>query len=196
MWIVAGVLLGSMVLATVASLHVGPHGHGVAASLGIAAAVWLLVMIAAGRGRPLLFALLGADLAMSGGLGLLTWKGFTDAGRRGHRASSPEGKHGIAVNDIDPHGIVRVAGEEWTAESVNGRISAGQRVQVIHADGIRLQVWGEPADPLAELDLEPRTGRLATASPSHDAAQDARAQGAQEASGPVGPLGTESEAQH
>jgi membrane-bound ClpP family serine protease len=153
MWIVAGVLLGSMVLAAVAGLHAGPHGHGVAAVLGVVAAVWLLVMIAAGRGRPLLFVLLAADLVMSAGLGALTRKGLSDASRSPRRATTPQGAFGVAVKDLDPVGIVRVGGEEWSAEAVNGRIRAGQRVHVISADGIRLQVWGEPDDPLDGLML-------------------------------------------
>ncbi len=191
MWIVAGVLLGSVVLAALASLHIGPHGHGAAAVLGAIAGVWLLVMVAEGLGRPLLFALLGADLAMSAGLGALTWKGLNDPSRGAQRKTSPEGAYGVAVKDLDPLGIVRVSGEEWTAESINGRITAGQRVHVISADGIRLQVWGEPDDPLDALALpelaaeEPATAR--NGFPVHRREQ--------ETSGPGGPLGKESEAQ-
>ncbi|HTW99076.1 MAG TPA: NfeD family protein [Acidimicrobiales bacterium] len=157
MWIVAGVLLGSMVLAAIASLHVGPHGHGVAAILGAVAAAWLLVMLAEGRGRPLLFGLLGADLVMSAMLGLLAYKGFTDPQRGLHRRTGPEGAHGIALSDLDPSGIVRVDGEEWTAESVNGPVAKGGRVQVLSRQGVRIQVWGEaPGSLLAGGDDELR----------------------------------------
>lgn len=143
MWIVAGVLLGSMVLAALASLHVGPHGHGVAALLGVLAAVWLLVMVGLGLGRPLLFALLGADVVLSGGLGFLAWKGFTAPAPEDAHERGPSGRLGVAMSDLDPYGIVRVGGEEWSAESVNGRIAAGDRVQVVGREGIRVQVWGE-----------------------------------------------------
>lgn len=52
---------------------------------------------------------------------------------------------GTALSILDPKGIVRVRGEEWSAESVNGTIPAGTAVQVIEVDGLRLRVWGEEA---------------------------------------------------
>jgi membrane protein implicated in regulation of membrane protease activity len=223
MWIVAGVLLGSMVLAAIGGLHVGPHGHGIAAALGGVAAVWLLLMLAEGRGRPLLFALLGADLVMSAALGAMTWKGLTDPARGAQRRVGPEGAHGIALKDLDPFGIVRVGGEEWSAESVNGLIKAGQRVQVVGTEGVRVQVWGEPAelsDALAVPGLHGATGENeklrraavfemppadALESTPEAAAGDARSSASRadeqgEAGGQLGnssgrPLGRESEAQ-
>jgi membrane-bound ClpP family serine protease len=193
MWIVAGVLLGSMVLAAIAGLHVGPHGHGLAAILGAVAAAWLLVMVVEGRGRPLLFVLLGADVVMSALLGLFAYKGLTDPARGTHRATGPEGAQGIALSDLDPLGIVRVRGEEWSAESVNGPVVKGGRVQVIGTEGVRVQVWGEDS-PLAigappEIDLSRFDGPL-HASPAEPAYVE-RADGAD----PGGPSGNESEAE-
>jgi len=153
MWVVAGVLLGSVVLAALASLHVGPHGHGVAAVLGTAAAIWLILMAAVGLGRPLLFALLGADVVMSAGLGALAWKGLRDRDAGPAQHAGPHG-YGIALGDLDPFGIVRVGGEEWSAESVNGRIDAGSRVHVIGREGVRVQVWGDHAGALQHPDSE------------------------------------------
>lgn len=224
MWVVAGVLLGSMVLAALASLHIGPHGHGLAAALGGVAAVWLLVMVAEGQGRPLLFALLSADLVMSAALGLLAWRGLSESSSGAPRAIGPDGARGIALNDLDPLGIVRVGGEEWTAESINGRVKAGSSVQVVGRTGIRVQVWGEPADPLGELEvftppplIEPLPpivetlangvapahgpGAEATAAGTDDGAvatrpaEEGSAAGAQVGSGPAGSLRDESEAQ-
>ena len=83
MWMVAGILLGAAVLAGVAGVHLGPHAHGIAVVAGVVVAAWFVFMAADGRSTPLLWALLGADLVVSAGLGLMAWKALTSgAGRR------------------------------------------------------------------------------------------------------------------
>jgi membrane-bound ClpP family serine protease len=52
------------------------------------------------------------------------------------------------VEALDPAGIVRVAGEDWTAVSLNGPVPAGGRVQVVSVRGVRLEVWGEDLSAL------------------------------------------------
>jgi membrane-bound ClpP family serine protease len=150
MWIVAGVLLGLVVVASIAGFHLGPHAHAAATVLGVVAAVWLVAMALDGDAAPLLWVLLTADVIVSGGLGLLAWHGRPS--RVGtlppSKAGSPEAAEGVAVSDLDPTGIVRVRGETWSAESVNGRVPAGSLVQVLAIEGVRLKVWGEEAsDP-------------------------------------------------
>ena len=49
MWIIAGVLLGVVLLAGLAGVHTGPHAHGVAVVGGIAVAAWFLFMAADGH---------------------------------------------------------------------------------------------------------------------------------------------------
>ena len=49
MWVGVGVLLGLVVVASVLGFHVGPHGHLAAFGLGVAAAIWLIVMAATGQ---------------------------------------------------------------------------------------------------------------------------------------------------
>ncbi len=50
------------------------------------------------------------------------------------------GAVGVARSDLAPGGIVRAAGEEWTAASASGSIAAGTPVRVLRVDGLRLIV--------------------------------------------------------
>ncbi|MCK4176473.1 NfeD family protein [Aciditerrimonas ferrireducens] len=154
MWLVAGVLLGLVVLVALAGFHAGPHAHVLAAALGILAAAWLVVMAALGDGRTLLWVLLGADLTVSGALGtaglaaLRRDRVAAPSGPSGSGASL-EGAMGVALSRLAPLGVVRVAGEEWSAEAVNGTVPAGGAVQVLEVQGLRLRVWGEQVEPAA-----------------------------------------------
>jgi membrane-bound ClpP family serine protease len=148
MWFVAGVLLGLVVLASLIGFHVGPHAHLAAGVLGVLAAVWLVVMAVDGRTAPVLWALLSADVIVSGGIGALAWKGLTTRGVNvpARRLVSPVGAEGVAVGDLGPEGVVRVNGEDWSAVALNGTVRAGSPVEVLRVAGVRLEVWGN--DPL------------------------------------------------
>ncbi len=52
------------------------------------------------------------------------------------------GKTGYAVSEINPTGIVQVAGEQWTAKLDEGAttVKAGDRVEVVRTDGVKLIV--------------------------------------------------------
>jgi membrane-bound ClpP family serine protease len=52
------------------------------------------------------------------------------------------GASGVAVSDLDPEGIVKVQGEEWSAVAVNAPVQSGTAVQVVGRGGVRLEVWG------------------------------------------------------
>ncbi len=147
MWIIAGVLLGLVVLASLVGFHSGPHVHAAAGVIGVAAAAWLVVMAVDGRSAPILWALLTADLVVSAGVGVMAWLGLSRRPTPGHRVVSLEGAEGVAVSDLAPEGIVRVRGEQWSAMSVNGTVRAGTRVQVLRASGVHLDVWGEDEEP-------------------------------------------------
>ena len=146
MWIITGVLLGLVGLGTFIGFHSGPHTHVLAGAIGLAAAGCLAYMVAT-RPGPVLWSLLGADLIIGTGIGVLGWKGMThrpeDTGE--NRSSSLEGEHGIAVSQLAPEGIVRVRGELWSAVSINGTVPASTSVQVVRAGGVRVEVWGEDA---------------------------------------------------
>jgi len=145
MWVIAGVLLGVVLLASLVGFHTGPHAHAVAGVAGVLAAAWLLYMAVDGRSAPLLWVLLSADVVVSSGVGIMAWKGLS-APDAGHRPASLEGSDGVAISDLAPEGIVSVRGEQWSAVSVNGTVKAGTRVQVVRAAGVRLEVWGETAE--------------------------------------------------
>jgi membrane-bound ClpP family serine protease len=153
MWVIAGVLIGLVVLASLIGFHVGPHAHVAAGIFGVLAAAWLVVMAVDGRSAPVLWALLSADLVVSAGFGVLGWKGITTRGIHvtDRHLVSPAGAEGIAVGNLDPEGIVRVNGENWSAVAVNGTVQAGTPVQVVRVKGVRLEVWADetleaPAD--------------------------------------------------
>ncbi len=149
MWVIAGVLLGLVVLGSLIGFHAGPHAHVVAGSLGVLAAAWLVWMALEGRSAPVLWALLSADVVVSAGVGVLAWKGLSVRSVDGskHHLTSLEGAEGVAVGDLDPNGIVRVNGETWSATAMNAKVRAGTLVQVLHVDGLRLEVWGDEAEP-------------------------------------------------
>ena len=154
MWVAVGVMLGLVVVASLLGFHFGPHGHVVGVVLGVVTAILLLVMAATGHARPLLWVLLGADVAISGGLAALAWNGLKFASRQlpGSPHTNLVGTDGVAVSDLDPSGIVRVRGENWSATSMNGPVRAGTGVQVIEVAGVRLNVWSEDANAIGEAD--------------------------------------------
>ena len=49
------------------------------------------------------------------------------------------GKTGVAVTDIDPQGVVQLESETWTATAQEA-IRAGEQVEVVESDGLRLLV--------------------------------------------------------
>lgn len=163
MWIVAGVLLGLVVVTSLVGFHSGPHTHIAAGVLGIVAAAWLVIMATQGRSAPLLWVLLSADVVISGGIGVMGWTALRRPARSEGRlqASRLEGSEGVAMTDLDPEGIVRVEGEEWSATCVNGNLPAGSRVQVLHG-GVRLEVWGDTpsSGPPPGLGVRPVTTDL------------------------------------
>lgn len=52
------------------------------------------------------------------------------------------GRVGITRSDLDPDGLVQLGGEGWTARLVRGEapISAGERIEVVGVEGLRLSV--------------------------------------------------------
>jgi len=144
----AGVLLAMVLVATLVGFRTGPHHHAAVGALGAVAAGFLLVLAAARQSAPVVFALLGAVLAVSAGVGVAAWKGLQSVSRvprlEHHRL---EGAIGVATSALEPEGVVRVRGEAWSATSLNGKLPVGAAVQVIRAGGVRLEVWGEDLVP-------------------------------------------------
>lgn len=160
MWIIAGILLGIVVLAAILGFHVGPHSHAIAGAAGVLAAIWLIVMALEGRSSSVLWAIFTADLLISGSLGFLAWRALLArrapvqpaiAGANHGRALL--GEQGVAVSDLAPEGVVRVRGEQWTAVAAEGNVRAGEKVRVLSVDGMRLEVLAEDAS-LAAADTD------------------------------------------
>ena len=61
------------------------------------------------------------------------------------------GTQGIAETNLDPEGRVRALGESWMAEAEKGVIKAGESIEVVRLEGIRLIVKKtEPPDEFVE----------------------------------------------
>jgi len=64
------------------------------------------------------------------------------------RGMPAAGTRGVAVVELAPEGVVRVAGEDWSAVLVGGaRLPAESSVEVVDRRGLRLIV--RPVDPVA-----------------------------------------------
>lgn len=67
------------------------------------------------------------------------------------------GTEGTVIRDLQPVGVVNVAAEEWTAETVRGEPRRGDRVRVVSMDGLTLKV--EPVEePVPEASAPPDGG--------------------------------------
>jgi len=56
------------------------------------------------------------------------------------RIQVPAGTTGVALSDLDPQGAVQVQSEMWTAVADAGPVRAGETIEVIGTDGLRLRV--------------------------------------------------------
>jgi membrane protein implicated in regulation of membrane protease activity len=144
MGVIAGVLVGLVVLAILVGFHTGPHTHLAAGALGLLVAAPLAVLAAEANSSGGLWALLGGDLTLSAGIAFLAWRALAGEhrARSEHRLLARRGEQGVAVSDLDPEGIVRLRGEDWTALAVNAPVRRGSAVQVVGGGGVRLEVWG------------------------------------------------------
>ncbi len=150
MWAVAGALLGAFVVLTLLGALAGPHLHIGAVVAGAAAAVSLVVVALAASSPGLAWTLFGLDLGASGVIGVSAWRALRHRephalGTHGTPTSALVGAEGMCISALNPEGVVRIRGEQWTAVSVNGPAPAGSRVQVVGVSGLRLEVWNEEA---------------------------------------------------
>ena len=140
-------LLGALLF--LAELYFQSGGY-----LGLSGALALglggLFLLPPGAGRRVAPAVLAGTALLSAGVSLGLAHLIRQLGRR-PPWQSPErlvGAVGFAQSDLDPEGTVWVRGETWTARAVEGRIAAGERVQVVAVEGLRLRVarWTPPAE--------------------------------------------------
>ncbi len=64
------------------------------------------------------------------------------------------GASGTVLRALAPTGVVRVAGETWTARSLSGPLPSGAPVHVVRVEGVRLDVWSEAGAVPDRLTLE------------------------------------------
>jgi len=50
------------------------------------------------------------------------------------------GGAGSAVTDLSPNGLIFLGGEQWSARAVEGGVIAGEKIEVVGRDGLRLLV--------------------------------------------------------
>jgi len=50
------------------------------------------------------------------------------------------GSSGFTQSDLDPLGVVHVQGEQWSAESIEGPIAKGTKIEVVSVQGLTLKV--------------------------------------------------------
>jgi membrane-bound serine protease (ClpP class) len=130
-------------------VHTGPHGLVAAGVLGIAASIGFVVgvlALAPAGSRPALAWVLLAGTAFVSAAALVAGAVSLPALRRRQPAVAPGrlwGAEGVAVTDLTPVGTVRVRGENWTAESLCGRLPAGATIEVMEVEGLRLRVWSD-----------------------------------------------------
>lgn len=148
----AGVaLLVFAVLLFIAEIWV--PSHGILTAGGIAAIV-IGAIILFPPGRPTLpgvqLTIPPVTIALIAGLSGLFFAALARASFRYLRLPTASGATllvgavGVAKSDVDPSGIVHVAGEDWTATSEAGPIRQGEPVSVRAVDGVRLIVTRAP----------------------------------------------------
>ena len=146
-WLIGAALVVLVGAASLSGVHAGGHGligPVVAAALAVA---WFVAAAGSGATSASAWWLAGTCVAVcvisaSVALPALRYRrtGLVDA-RTAHA-----GEEGRATTDLDPVGVVQLAGESWTAESVSGRVPAGATVHVVSVDGVRLRVWSEEGE--------------------------------------------------
>ncbi|MCY4435952.1 MAG: nodulation protein NfeD [Chloroflexi bacterium] len=57
------------------------------------------------------------------------------------------GQEGLALTALDPEGVVRVAGEEWSARTMGTSVQEGDQIWVYDVDGLALVVGPAPEIP-------------------------------------------------
>jgi len=148
----SGILLGITILVSALSIHFGPHSHFISLASSLASITILGILIATQGGSETIYFILGIDLAISLGIGLLLKHSYT-GGSVGSSYRKPFLTAGLAVSDLNPVGVVQAGGEMWSATSMSGIIKAGSQVEIISSTPVRLEVVAKDyiADPFPTI---------------------------------------------
>lgn len=138
------ILLSGMILALIEIMTPGFGVFGIAGTILIAVGLYMLITQRPPGTLSVEIAGVAALVLGLGGLvGFIAYKAGQAVRMKRYR---PEelivGRIGVAKTDVDETapGVVYVAGEEWTAYSVSGRIPAGSKVEVVSMEGLILRV--------------------------------------------------------
>jgi membrane-bound ClpP family serine protease len=141
-WGTAAILLVLLGATLVLCAHAGGHAWFVPLPAFVLAAVWALTTSAR---SPAAGWVLVALCATASGAAVVVASTALRQRLRGTLVGLPplRGTDGVAVTALNPVGVVQVAGEKWSAESVSGPLPAGAPVHVLGVRGVRLEVWSE-----------------------------------------------------
>ena len=146
-WLIGAALVVLVAAASLSGVHAGGHGLiGPLVAIGLAVG-WFVSAAASGATSATTWWLAGTCAAVcvvsaSVALPALRYRKMNPTAGRPAMA----GEEARAVTDLDPVGVVQLAGESWTAESLSGRVQAGAPVRVVSVDGVRLRVWSEEGE--------------------------------------------------
>jgi len=152
-WVTGAVLVVLVASAWLLCAHAGGHALFVPLPALALAVVWALTV--PGHNHAAAWWLVAMSAAAAGVGGMI---GAAALSQRWKAASTPtatlRGASGTAVTPLTPAGVVRVAGESWSAVSLSGPLAAGVPVHVARADGVRLEVWSEAGTVPDQRSLE------------------------------------------
>jgi membrane-bound ClpP family serine protease len=143
-WVTGAVLAGVVALTVALCVHAGGHVWLVPVPASTLAALWAVTVGSGEASGAVAWWLAGGTVAASGLAVVVALSAFghpTVRIRTG--ADALRAAEGTALTALSPTGMVRVAGEPWTAESLSGPLPAGAPVHVVRVDGLRLLVWSE-----------------------------------------------------
>jgi membrane-bound serine protease (ClpP class) len=141
----SGLVLGLLLVLTwVLCAHAGGHVWLVPVPALVLAVAWAITAFVGSWSGPSTWWLATASAAVSaGGLLLAAFAMGQQPMGVAARELPARGAEGTAVTPLSPMGVVQVAGEMWTAESVSGALDAGSPIHVVRVRGLRLLVWSE-----------------------------------------------------
>jgi len=143
-WLTGAVLAVVLIVTWVLCAHAGGHAWLVPLPAFALAVLWALTAASGRWSSATTWWLAAASAATSAGAVAVAGTALRQR-IVGVRAAAPplEGAEGCAITALSPTGVVRVAGEAWTAESVSGPLPAGAPVHVLRVRGLKMLVWSE-----------------------------------------------------
>ncbi len=103
-------------------------------------AIWRFLLPDLGIELPLWVLVLAMSLWLVFSIWLFTFTTFFLKKQKSQGPPSMIGMKGKAAGSLAPSGMVRIKGELWSAQAVDGNITAGEEIRVVGQDRMNLQV--------------------------------------------------------